>query len=242
MTERFSGLWPVMLTAFHEDGSIDWDGVDSLVDFYIDSGVSGLFAVCLSSEMYDLSAVERQQLAGRIVRRSNGRVPVVATGTFGGAVADQVSSACQIAATGVDAVVVLTNQLAHESAGEAGFREALEQFVEATDPMSLGLYECPQPFHLVLSAETVGWAGASGRFKYIKETSRDPAVVAAKVQATADTPLGIFDAYTPNALGALEAGGAGLSPLLRTFIPSCSPGCAPNTAGRHKRRASCSAC
>jgi len=41
MTKEFSGLWPVMLTAFQDDGSLDLPGVDALVDFYLAAG-SGL--------------------------------------------------------------------------------------------------------------------------------------------------------------------------------------------------------
>ena len=51
MTDLPKGVWPVMLTPFTQDGAIDWDGVDAITNWYIDSGVAGLFAVCLSSEM-----------------------------------------------------------------------------------------------------------------------------------------------------------------------------------------------
>jgi len=45
------GVWPVMLTPFRKDGAIDWPALDALVDWYLDVGVSRLFASCLSSEM-----------------------------------------------------------------------------------------------------------------------------------------------------------------------------------------------
>ena len=51
---RFEGLWPVMLTAFQEDGGLDLAGVDALVDFYLEGGSHGLFAVCQSSEKFFL--------------------------------------------------------------------------------------------------------------------------------------------------------------------------------------------
>jgi len=84
-----TGSWPVMLTPFLEDQSIDWHGVDALTDWYIANGSAGLFAVCLSSEMYQLTDDERTALATRVVRHAAGRVPVVATGTFGGTVEEQ---------------------------------------------------------------------------------------------------------------------------------------------------------
>ena len=48
-----------MLTAFQEDGGLDLAGADALVDFYLEGGSHGLFAVCQSSEMFFLDDDER---------------------------------------------------------------------------------------------------------------------------------------------------------------------------------------
>ena len=87
--EVTKGVWPVMLTPFKENGEVDWSGVDALTDWYIEAGVAGLFAVCLSSEMYELTEEEKISLVRRVVKRSAGRVPVVASGTFGGSIKRQ---------------------------------------------------------------------------------------------------------------------------------------------------------
>ena len=52
------GVWPVMLTPFTEDGRIDYNALEHLVNWYIDKGCDGLFAVCQSSEMYYLTLEE----------------------------------------------------------------------------------------------------------------------------------------------------------------------------------------
>lgn len=46
-----AGVWPVMLTPFTTDGAIDWEALDLMIDWYLEQGIDGLFAVCLSSEM-----------------------------------------------------------------------------------------------------------------------------------------------------------------------------------------------
>lgn len=76
------GLWPVMLTPFTDDNSIDYTGLDSLTDFYVSTGANGLFANCYSSEMNFLSQEERVQLTKAVVDISAGRVPMISTGTF----------------------------------------------------------------------------------------------------------------------------------------------------------------
>ena len=52
------GLWPVMITAFKPDNTLDLDGVRRITDMYLDSGASGMFANCLSSEMFQLTRAD----------------------------------------------------------------------------------------------------------------------------------------------------------------------------------------
>ena len=84
-----TGAWPVMLTPFNENRSIDWVALDAYTDWLIELGSAGLFAVALSSEMYDLSHDERLELSARVVARAAGRVPVVASSAASGSAANR---------------------------------------------------------------------------------------------------------------------------------------------------------
>ena len=79
-----------MITPFQQNGKIDLDGVTRLIDFYLAAGVKGFFANCASSEMYELSEEERLTLTQHVVKHVNGVVPVVATGSFGSTIFEQV--------------------------------------------------------------------------------------------------------------------------------------------------------
>ena len=46
------GSWPVMLTPFTAENTVDYPALKELVDWYIENGVSGMFSVCQSSEMF----------------------------------------------------------------------------------------------------------------------------------------------------------------------------------------------
>ena len=74
------GVWPVMLTPFTKENEVDYDALGQLVEWYIANGVSGLFAVCQSSEMFFLSLEERVGIARFVKEKANGRVPVIASG------------------------------------------------------------------------------------------------------------------------------------------------------------------
>ena len=62
---------------------IDYDAVSELVEFYLKAGVSGFCQTAWSSEMFSLSEDERLKLTKHVVERVNGKVPIVATGSFG---------------------------------------------------------------------------------------------------------------------------------------------------------------
>ena len=169
-----------MITPLKMDMSIDWDGVDRLTDWYIDFGVAGLFAVGQSSEMFALSDGERLRLAARVVRRADGRVPIVASGTFDRTVAAQAQFVRQMADLGVTQVVLIASMMAELDDDDTIWRSNVSRLLDATGDIPLGLYECPQPYHRLVSADLVAWAAGTGRFCLLKETSRSLSQVRAK--------------------------------------------------------------
>ncbi|MBN2375525.1 MAG: dihydrodipicolinate synthase family protein [Sedimentisphaerales bacterium] len=214
------GVWPVMLTPFKDDKQIDWAGLDRLVDWYLESGVAGLFAVCGSSEMYELSDKERLRMAERVTRRAEGKVEVVATGTFGGTMQQQADFVRQMAQTGVAAVVCLVNQIAKQDQSDEQWKNNAEILLEKTDNIPLGLYECPNPYHRVLSPELLAWLASSKRFVFLKETSGQLDLIKEKILVVRGTPLSFFNANTATLLESLNAGGDGFSGISANCYPS----------------------
>lgn len=215
-----AGVWPAMITAFTRGKSIDWPGIDALTEWYITSGVSGLFAVGQSSEMFALDNAERLALAAHVVKRADGRVPVVASGTFGGPIDQQAQYIQQMYDTGVKSVTVLINALAEPEEDETVCWGRLEQLLEQTGDIPLSLYECPQPYRRPLSPETVQKAASTGRFHLYKETTRSLDLVKAKVEASAGTPLKIYNADTSALLESLRAGAKGYCGIAANFYPA----------------------
>lgn len=214
-----AGLYPVMLTPFYANGAIDWDGLDILTEWYLQAGAAGLFSVCLSSEMYDLTPDERLAVAARVVKRANGRVPVLATGTFGGSVTQQAGFIRRMADTGVQAVVVITSQIAGAAEPETRFIERIDELLDLTAPILLGLYECPSPYKRILPAQTYGALARSGRFLFHKDTTCDGEAMRQKLLAGQDTPLQLYNANTPTALATLRYGAAGVSCIAANVYP-----------------------
>src|ERR1700759_5152479 len=104
---------PVMITPFNLKAKVDLDAVAVLVEFYLAAGVKGFFANCLSSEMYSISEDERLELTSHIVKYVRGRVPIVATGSFGLTIEDKAEFTKKIYDTGIDAVILITGHYAN---------------------------------------------------------------------------------------------------------------------------------
>ncbi|MBM3213892.1 dihydrodipicolinate synthase family protein [Candidatus Poribacteria bacterium] len=215
MAERFAGAWPVLLTPFAADGSIDLGAYRTMLEWYIARGVGGFYANCSSSEMFVLENNERLSLARGAVEASAGRVPVTATGNFGETLAEQIAFCRQMGDTGVDAVVIRVPD--HETTDE----ELRTHFLAFADTLDcpLGVYECPSPVRRLLPASLTRELAQTGRFLAFKETSCDPAKTAAQAEAARGTPLGIFQANTPFLPEAMADGCAGTMSLAANVDP-----------------------
>lgn len=211
---------PVMLTPFREDRTIDYKILDELVDFYLDAGAGGLFANCLSSEMFQLSPEEMLESVRFVVEKVQGRVPVVASGSFGASMEEQAGFIRQIYATGIASVIVITSLLAAEEESEEVFQSRVWQLLDLTGDIPLGFYECPVPYKRLIDPGFLSELVATGRVKYHKDTCLDIEGVRRKLEGSrADATFGLYDAYMVHAVESLKAGSAGLSCIQGNYFP-----------------------
>ena len=221
MNRQFAdGVWPVMLTPFTGENEVDYESLGRLVDWYIEAGVAGLFADCQSSEMFYLSLKERVDIASVVKETAAGRVPVVASGHISDSLKDQAAELNAVAATGVDAVILITNRLAGEEESDEIWLQNLQTLLEKLpSDLPLGFYECPYPYKRVLSPALLKWCANTGRFYFIKDTSCDIGVMKAKLDVIRGTNLKLFNANTSTLLETLRLGASGFSGVMANFHP-----------------------
>jgi 4-hydroxy-tetrahydrodipicolinate synthase len=220
-----------MLTPFNSDGSVDYEGLKALTEWYLRSGATGLFTVAQSSEMFSLSPEERIACAKCVVEAAAGRVPVVASGTFpplgagGSGIEAQAESVRAMAATGVAAVVVLAGCMAEASESEEVFKANVAKLLELTPGVPLGQYECPQPNHRRCTPETLAWLARTGRFSFHKDTSRFCPLISEKLRAIQsadlppDNPFRFYNGNVTTLSHSLAEGGAGAGVVCANFYP-----------------------
>ena len=81
MTERLNesatGVYIISAPPFIDDGSIDFDSADSLVEFYIEKGVSGMTILGMMGEANKMSGDEADGFMRYMLKRVDGRIPVI---------------------------------------------------------------------------------------------------------------------------------------------------------------------
>lgn len=218
MKQISNGIYPVMITPYTADNRLDLEAVDRMVEFYAAGGCQGVFAVCQSSEMFDLSEDERVALAARVVKAVRGRMNVVASGHISDAIEDQLRELGRIAATGVDGVVMVSNRLAKADESDEVFIANMNRILEALPDVTFGMYECPYPYKRLLSDQALAAMRDSGRFSFIKDTCCNAALIAHRIRLL-DGKIQLFNANCATLLDTLRSGAAGFSGIMANYHP-----------------------
>ncbi len=104
--EQLQGSIVAIVTPFKDNGEIDLDTFDELVEFHISSGTDGIVVCGTTGETPTLSDVEDAQMIERCVKKVNGRVPVIA-GTGSNSTADSIKYSKKAVELGADALLVV---------------------------------------------------------------------------------------------------------------------------------------
>jgi len=213
-----NGVYPTMITPFTDDNEVDYESLERLIEWYIKCNVSGLFAVCQSSEMFYLSRDESVNITRFVKEKSAGRVPVVASGHVSESIKEQAKELNAIAETGADCVILLTNRLAKQDESDEVWLNNLKKLLDMLpSDIPLGFYECPYPYKRLISPELLKWCADTGRFYFIKDTSCNVEIIKAKLEAIKDTQLKLFNANSASLLETLKLGAAGFSGVMAGF-------------------------
>jgi 4-hydroxy-tetrahydrodipicolinate synthase len=204
-----------MVTPFDEDLQIDAGAYRALVSWYIAHGAGGVYANCLTSEMYHLNTAERLLRVREAVRAAGGRAPVAATGNLGASLAEHIELCQRVAGEGADVVMLVVPEFLLSAAELERYYLTIAEQVSAP----LGLYECPVPRPYHLSVELAARLAQTGRFAAYKETSCDLEKIRAHLAALRGTPLALLQANTPYLLEAVRAGAPGTMSIAATWLP-----------------------
>lgn len=213
--QNYKGVWPVLITPYNDDLSIDVDGYRKMLEWYSSLDLGGVYANCQSSEMFELTDDERLLLITEALKVVDGKFPVVATGNFGSNIDEHIEFVKKVADAGAE-IVMLTVPTFHNS------DEELEKYyltiAEKTDA-KLGIYECPVPRSYNLGLPLIETLAKSGRFFAYKETKCNLEKIKSIIAIVKDTPFSYLQANVPYMLEAVKLGAPGSMNIAANWIP-----------------------
>ncbi len=107
MINRFKGLGVAVITPFLQNGEIDFNSLEIIIDNLINNEVDYIVALGTTSESPTLSDDEKKEVIKVIVKATDGRVPIV-MGLGGPSTRDVVNKMTHYDFTGVDAILSVT--------------------------------------------------------------------------------------------------------------------------------------
>lgn len=77
ITRQSKGVFVIAATPFKQDGALDLESTDRMVDFYLDCGVDGMTILGIMGEAPKLTQDESRAFSERVLTRVAGRIPVI---------------------------------------------------------------------------------------------------------------------------------------------------------------------
>lgn len=220
-------IFTTMITPYRADGAIDYDTARRYVDWYYENELTGIFAVCQSSEIFYLSLEERVELnrivyqrAKELEREGGRRFTVVSSGHISESLEDQARELNAVYASGTDALILITNRLDINNEGDEVFIRNAERLLSMLPQEArLGLYECPYPYKRLVTPRILDWCVSTGRFYYMKDTCCDDQVLAQRIRRLNGSHFALLNANCQTLLSSLRSGGQGYCGIMCNYHP-----------------------
>ena len=102
----FTGSMVAMVTPMHDDGGVDWDALERLVEHHIAQATDAIVSVGTTGESATLDHDEHGEVITRTVKAVAGRIPVIG-GTGANSTSEAISLTRSAADAGVDACLLV---------------------------------------------------------------------------------------------------------------------------------------
>jgi 4-hydroxy-tetrahydrodipicolinate synthase len=102
----FSGCYTALITPFSEIGAINWKGLDQLIEFQIQQGVSGILATGTTAESPTLNWEEHERIIEEVYKSIVGSCELIA-GTGSNSTEETYAATSRAVMVGVDAILLV---------------------------------------------------------------------------------------------------------------------------------------
>lgn len=211
----FKGAGVAIATPFHEDGSVNYEEFDRLIDYDIDGGADAIIVCGTTGESATMSEEEHMEVVKHCISYVNHRVPVIAgTGSNDTRAAIMLSQHAE--ADGADGLLLVTPY--YNKATQKGLIAHYTAVAESVHTPCI-MYNVPSRTGCNIQPATAAYLGknvknivaikaASGNISQIEET-----------KALAGDNLDIYSGNDDQILPILACGGIGVISVLANVAP-----------------------
>ena len=209
----FTGAGVAIVTPFHNDGSINYNKLEQLIEEQIESGTDAIVICGTTGESAAMSGQEHMDCIRFAIDRVNHRVPVIAgTGSNDTAYATEMSIDAEKA--GADGLLLVTPY--YNKTSQKGMIAHFKHTADAVN-IPIILYNVPSRTGCKIDIDTYRELSKHKNIAAAKEASGDLSIAA---RLAAETDLDIYSGNDDQVVPIMSLGGKGVISVASNMIPS----------------------
>ena len=171
----YKGSNVALITPMFEDGEVDYNSLNNLIDFHIDSGTSSIVSVGTTGESATVGVKEHLKIISHTIQYAAKRIPIIA-GTGANSTSEAIELTQEAKAIGADACLLVTPY--YNKPTQEGLFQHFKLIAESVNIDQI-LYNVPGRTAVNMSVETtarlskisniIGIKDATGDLKVIKD-------------------------------------------------------------------------
>ena len=220
-----------LVTPMFEDGSVDWKGLEKLVEWHIAQGTNSIVAVGTTGEASTLNMAEHTQVIKEVIRVANKRIPIIA-GTGANSTHEAIELTKEAKELGADAALLVTPY--YNKPTQEGLFQHYKAIAEAVD-LPIILYNVPGRTGVDMLNETVIRLASVPHIVGIKDATGDVPRGQELLEGLKGTDMVVYSGDDATARELIEFGAQGNISVTANVAPKImSDLCAAALQGKHE--------
>ena len=233
MMQPLQGSLVALVTPMLENGSLDFNALEALIEWHIESGTNGIVSVGTTGESATVSVPEHLEIINKTINFVDGRVPVIA-GTGGNSTQEAIELTQTAAELGADYALLVTPY--YNKPNQEGL---FQHFIKIADSAEIPqiLYNVPSRTACDLMPETVMRLANHQNIVGIKEaldsSERFSELIKISQSIADQKNFSVFSGDDPTFNSFMANGGDGVISVAANVVPSyISQICSLNLSGQ----------
>ncbi len=210
----FKGCGTAIITPFKENGDLDLESFERLIEYQLQNGVDALIVCGTTGEASTMTVDERKQAIKCALETVKNRVPVIA-GTGGNCTRDVITMTKWAEEAGVDAALIVTPY--YNKTTQDGLVEHYTQIANSTK-LPIILYSVPSRTGVNIAPSTCEKLSKIENIVAIKEASGNISQIA-EIRHLCGDELNVYSGNDDQIVPILSLGGLGVISVLSHVMP-----------------------